>query len=91
MAETKSVPDGSSSMNESMTVPGSARSSSGPSKFGNQGGVLGPYDQRFRQNSKLSKEIRIKLKIQTALDSSVVTIVMSLVTVFALVGVSIPT
>jgi hypothetical protein len=69
-----------------MNVPGSARSSASPNKFGASGTMN--YDPRLRQNNRLSKEIRIKLLILSYLDSKFVTILMSLVTVFALVGVS---
>ena len=58
------MPDVSSSMNESMTVPGSARSSQSPSKFNQQGGSMGAYGQNFRQNNKMSKDLRIKVLIQ---------------------------
>jgi hypothetical protein len=48
------------------------------------------YGSQYRQSNKLSQEIRVKKMIQNWLDSKFVTVVMSLVTVFALVGVSIP-
>lgn len=47
---------------------------------------MGAYGQNFRQNNKMSKDLRIKTLIQQYLDSYLVTIVMSIVTVFALIG-----
>ena len=47
-----------------------------------------PYDQRYRQTNKLSQETRVKLLVLSYLDSKFVTILMTLVTVFALIGVS---
>ena len=75
-------------MNESMMAPGSARSSQSPGKYQAQGGGMGGYGANFRQQNKMSKDQRIKLLIQGYLDSKLVTIIMSIVTVFALVGVS---
>lgn len=75
-------------MNESMTVPGSARSSQSPNKYQSQNSGVGAYGANFRQNNKMSKDLRLKVLIQQQLDSKLVTIIMSLVTVFALIGVS---
>jgi len=85
LSETKYAPDASSSMNESQIMPSSARSSHwGASQ--NAGG--GSFDPRFRP-SKISQEIRVKMIVSSYLDSKFVTIFMSLVTVFALIGVSV--
>lgn len=82
------------SLNESQMGPNSARSSQSPSMYSKQGGAMNQsmsgYGSQFRQSSKLSQEIRVKKMIQNWLDSKFVTVVMSLVTVFALVGVSPP-
>lgn len=84
-----------SSLNESQMGgggPNSARSSQSPSMYSKQGGGMSQsmtgYGSQYRQSNKLSQEIRVKKMIQNWLDSKFVTVVMSLVTVFALVGVS---
>jgi hypothetical protein len=46
------------------------------------------YQQQNRQNYKISQEIKVKLMIKGILEGKFVTILMSLVTIFALVGVS---
>ena len=85
LSETKYAPDASSSMNESQIMPSSARSSHW---VATQNAVCGSVDPRISP-SKISQEIRVKMIVSSYLDSKFVTIFMSLVTVFALIGVSV--
>ena len=46
------------------------------------------YQQQKRQSYQINKELRIKFFVRDFLEGKFVTILMSLVTIFALVGVS---